>query len=298
MTAQILDCIVSCFRIGDPNGAYPIFDATGSTIAPGRPNVSGRRMIYTSEHYSTALIEKLVHDIGRLPPNEHYHLFGSQMAERAGGSYSQLAFGEINAKAVAAPLIPAGHLGAGVPEARLDIALVDLGKGGQAGAQRMSRKEQFPARPPADRRQYRRPVPSAWQAGDMLACRSTSMGLLSRKLRWKRDTGVAAEFDPGHRGIKAAFDETKRQQNIDWGGDPRSQGTGLRAAMTHSGYGLRKEQDMGSARNSLPQAWIRLTWRARLNSVWGERKRSTSADIAAPNPVKIATLGKILHKSI
>lgn len=52
----------------------------------------------------------------------------TDVAERAGGSYSQLAFGEINAKAVAAPLIPAGHLGAGVPEARLDIALVDLGK--------------------------------------------------------------------------------------------------------------------------------------------------------------------------
>jgi hypothetical protein len=144
VTAQILDCTVSCFRIGDPNGAYPIFDATGSTIAPGRPNMSGRRMIYTSGHYSTALIEKLVRGIGRLPPNEHYHLFSSQMAGRAGGSYGQLAFGEINAKAVAAPLIPAGHLGAGVPEARLDIALVDLGKGGKAGAQRMSRKEQFP----------------------------------------------------------------------------------------------------------------------------------------------------------
>jgi RES domain-containing protein len=29
-------------------------------------------MIYASEHYSTALIEKLVHGSGRLPPNQHY----------------------------------------------------------------------------------------------------------------------------------------------------------------------------------------------------------------------------------
>jgi len=29
-------------------------------------------MIYTSEHYSTAMLEKLVHGSGRLPPNQHY----------------------------------------------------------------------------------------------------------------------------------------------------------------------------------------------------------------------------------
>jgi RES domain-containing protein len=72
VTAQILDRTLSCFRIGDPNGAYPIFDATGSTIAPGRWNTSGSPLIYTSEHYSTALLEKLVHGSGRLPPNQHY----------------------------------------------------------------------------------------------------------------------------------------------------------------------------------------------------------------------------------
>jgi RES domain-containing protein len=72
VTSQILDRTLSCFRIGDPNGAYPIFDATGSTIAPGRWNTSGSPMIYTSEHYSTALLEKLVHGSGRLPPNQHY----------------------------------------------------------------------------------------------------------------------------------------------------------------------------------------------------------------------------------
>lgn len=72
MTAQILDRTLSSFRIGDPGGAYPIFDATGSTIAPGRWNTPGSPIIYSSEHYSTAVLEKLVHGSGRLPPNQHY----------------------------------------------------------------------------------------------------------------------------------------------------------------------------------------------------------------------------------
>jgi RES domain-containing protein len=72
VTAQILDRTLTCYRIGDPAGTYPIFDATGSTIAPGRWNTPGNPLIYTSEHYSTALLEKLVHGSGRLPPNQHY----------------------------------------------------------------------------------------------------------------------------------------------------------------------------------------------------------------------------------
>lgn len=72
MTAQILDRTLSCFRIGDPGGTYPIFDATGSTIAPGRWNTPGSPIIYAGEHYSTALLEKLAHGSGRLPPNQHY----------------------------------------------------------------------------------------------------------------------------------------------------------------------------------------------------------------------------------
>nr|WP_245248048.1 RES family NAD+ phosphorylase [Tianweitania sediminis] len=63
---------MSAYRIGDPAGAYPIFDATGSTIAPGRWNTPGSPVIYASERYSTALLEKLVHGSGRLPPNQHY----------------------------------------------------------------------------------------------------------------------------------------------------------------------------------------------------------------------------------
>jgi RES domain-containing protein len=29
-------------------------------------------VLYTSEHYSTALLEKLVHGSGKLPPNQHF----------------------------------------------------------------------------------------------------------------------------------------------------------------------------------------------------------------------------------
>jgi RES domain-containing protein len=72
VTAQILDRSLTCFRIGDPAGRFPIFDATGSTIGPGRWNTSGSAILYTSEHYATALLEKLVHGSGRLPPNQHF----------------------------------------------------------------------------------------------------------------------------------------------------------------------------------------------------------------------------------
>lgn len=72
MTAQILDRTLTAYRIGDPAGTYPIFDANGSTIAAGRWNTPGSPVIYAAEHFSTALLEKLVHGSGRLPPNQHY----------------------------------------------------------------------------------------------------------------------------------------------------------------------------------------------------------------------------------
>lgn len=72
MTAQALDRVLTCYRIGDPDGDYPIFDATGPRLFPGRWNTSACPMIYTSEHYSTAMLEKLVHGSGRVPPDQHY----------------------------------------------------------------------------------------------------------------------------------------------------------------------------------------------------------------------------------
>jgi len=47
--AQTLDRVLTSYRIGDPRGAYPIFDATGSTQYPGRWNTPVSPMIYTSE---------------------------------------------------------------------------------------------------------------------------------------------------------------------------------------------------------------------------------------------------------
>lgn len=72
MAVQRLDRVLHAFRIGDPDGVHPIFDATGSRLYPGRWNTPASPMIYTSERFSTALLEKLVHGSGRLPPNQHY----------------------------------------------------------------------------------------------------------------------------------------------------------------------------------------------------------------------------------
>lgn len=71
MSGQVLDRVLTCWRIGDPDGAYPIFDATGSRLAPGRWNTPDTPLIYASEHFSTALLEKLVNGSGMLPPDQH-----------------------------------------------------------------------------------------------------------------------------------------------------------------------------------------------------------------------------------
>jgi RES domain-containing protein len=72
VTAQRLDRVLKAYRIGDPKGAYPIFDAAGSKLAPGRCNTAATAVTYCSEHYSTAMLEKLVHGSGALPPHQHY----------------------------------------------------------------------------------------------------------------------------------------------------------------------------------------------------------------------------------
>ena len=46
--------------------------------------------------------------------------------------------GEVDPESLPAPLVSAGHLGAGVAELPLDVALIDLGRCGEAGPQRMS----------------------------------------------------------------------------------------------------------------------------------------------------------------
>ena len=69
---QVLDRTLVCFRIGDPDGEFPIYDAKGSTLYPGRWNTEDTPIIYASENYSTAVLEKLAHGNGMLPPNQHF----------------------------------------------------------------------------------------------------------------------------------------------------------------------------------------------------------------------------------
>ena len=64
--------MLTAFRIGDPDGRHPIYDAEGSRLYPGRWNTPAAPVIYTSEHYSTAMLEKLVHTSAVLPPNQHW----------------------------------------------------------------------------------------------------------------------------------------------------------------------------------------------------------------------------------
>ena len=63
---------MTCYRIGGANGSYPIFSHIGATIDPGRWHTTAFPVIYTSEHYSTALLEKLIHYSGAPPIHQHY----------------------------------------------------------------------------------------------------------------------------------------------------------------------------------------------------------------------------------
>lgn len=72
MPPQRLDRTVICYRIGDPDGDFPVYDAAGSALYPGRWNDADTPVIYAGEHYSTAMLEKLAQGSERLPPNQHY----------------------------------------------------------------------------------------------------------------------------------------------------------------------------------------------------------------------------------
>jgi RES domain-containing protein len=69
--AQVLDRTLTAYRIGDPDGAYPIFSAKGSSLHPGRWNTVDTPVIYASEHCATAMLERLAAQ-GALPANQHY----------------------------------------------------------------------------------------------------------------------------------------------------------------------------------------------------------------------------------
>jgi RES domain-containing protein len=60
------------YRIGDSAGRFPIFSGEGAVRTEGRWHQKGQDVIYASRHYSTALLEKLVHYAGTLPANQHF----------------------------------------------------------------------------------------------------------------------------------------------------------------------------------------------------------------------------------
>ncbi|MCH9806487.1 MAG: RES domain-containing protein [Alphaproteobacteria bacterium] len=72
MTHRKLRKAMTAYRIGDPRGSYPIFSAAGSLRRLGRWHRKGQAVIYAAEHYSTALLERLVHYSGGLPAGQHY----------------------------------------------------------------------------------------------------------------------------------------------------------------------------------------------------------------------------------
>ena len=60
------------WRIADPDGRFAIYSAEGSIRNEGRWHRKGQEVIYTCEHYGTAMLEKLVQYNGILPPNQHF----------------------------------------------------------------------------------------------------------------------------------------------------------------------------------------------------------------------------------
>jgi RES domain-containing protein len=72
VTTRKLPDPMRTFRVGDPSGKYPIYSGEGAALAEGRWHEKGQEVIYTSEHYSTAMLEKLAHFNGLLPPNQHF----------------------------------------------------------------------------------------------------------------------------------------------------------------------------------------------------------------------------------
>ncbi len=72
MRLRTLKETMLAYRIGDPAGQFPVWSAEGAKYTSGRWHEAGAEIIYASENYSTALLEKLVHCNGVLPPNQHF----------------------------------------------------------------------------------------------------------------------------------------------------------------------------------------------------------------------------------
>ena len=72
MNPRVLGNAITAYRIGDPDGQFPVWSAEGARRVAARWHEIGAAVIYASEHYATALLEKLVYCNGNLPPNEHF----------------------------------------------------------------------------------------------------------------------------------------------------------------------------------------------------------------------------------
>lgn len=60
------------WRIGDPAGEFPVWSGAGAALFPGRWNLDGDAVIYATQSYPLATLEKLAHWNGALPPNQHF----------------------------------------------------------------------------------------------------------------------------------------------------------------------------------------------------------------------------------
>lgn len=72
MTVRTLTESLTVWRIGDPNGRFPIYSPEGASLVEGRWHRKGQEVIYTGEHYGTVMLEKLAHYNGVLPSNQHF----------------------------------------------------------------------------------------------------------------------------------------------------------------------------------------------------------------------------------
>ena len=72
MTPRTLRETIRAYRIGDPAGQLPVWSTEGAKRTSGRWHEAGAEVIYASENYSTAILEKLVHWNGAMPPNQHF----------------------------------------------------------------------------------------------------------------------------------------------------------------------------------------------------------------------------------
>lgn len=72
MAVSRLPETLTAWRIGDPEGRYPIYSGDGAALNEGRWHRKGQDVIYASEHSGTAMLEQLVHFNGILPPMQHF----------------------------------------------------------------------------------------------------------------------------------------------------------------------------------------------------------------------------------